>query len=46
MSGLIARGKTNKIDTVKEAYEWADTLLDEEDQLFKFINNIKLVIIL
>ena len=31
MSGLIARGKTNKIDTVKEAYEWADTLLDEED---------------
>jgi hypothetical protein len=31
LSGLIARGKNNKIDVVKEAYEWADSMLDEED---------------
>jgi len=30
LAGLIARGKTNKLDVVKEAYEWADKLLDEE----------------
>ena len=31
LSGLIARGKNNKVDVVKEAYEWADSILDEED---------------
>ena len=31
LSGLIAKGKTNKIEVAKEAYEWADRLLDEED---------------
>ena len=31
LSGLIARGKNNKVDVVKEAYEWADFILDEED---------------
>lgn len=30
MSGLIAKGKTNKIEVAKEAYEWADSLLDQE----------------
>ena len=31
LAGLIARGKNNKVDVVKEAYEWADYMLDEED---------------
>ena len=31
LSGLIAKGKTDKIEVAKEAYEWADRLLDEED---------------
>jgi len=31
LSGLVARGKSNKIDAVREAYEWADSMLDEED---------------
>jgi hypothetical protein len=31
LSGLIAKGKINKIEVAKEAYEWADRLLDEED---------------
>ena len=31
LAGLIARGKNNKVDVVKEAYEWADCMLDEED---------------
>ena len=31
LAGLIARGKNNKVDVVKEAYEWADFILDEED---------------
>ena len=30
MSGLISKGQTNKSNVVKEAYEWADKLLDEE----------------
>ena len=30
MSGLIAKGRTNKIEVAKEAYEWADSLLDQE----------------
>lgn len=31
LAGLIARGKNSKVDVVKEAYEWADYMLDEED---------------
>ena len=31
MSGLIAKGRTNRIEVAKEAYEWADSLLDQED---------------
>ena len=31
LAGLVARGKNNKVDVVKEAYEWADCMLDEED---------------
>tara|TARA_A100001035_G_C27334821_1_gene300115 strand:+ start:209 stop:418 length:210 start_codon:yes stop_codon:yes gene_type:complete len=31
LAGLIARGKNDKVDVVKEAYEWADCMLDEED---------------
>ena len=27
LAGLIARGKNNKVDVVKEAYEWADCML-------------------
>ena len=30
MSGLIAKGRTNRIEVAKEAYEWADSLLDQE----------------
>ena len=30
MSGLIAKGRTNKIEVAKEAYQWADSLLDQE----------------
>ena len=29
LSGLIAKGKTNKIEVAKEAYEWADKMLEE-----------------
>ena len=31
LSGLIAKGKTNKVEVAKESYEWADNLLDQED---------------
>ena len=33
LSGIIARSPSwsNKKDAVREAYEWADRLLDEED---------------
>jgi hypothetical protein len=31
MSGLIAKGKTNKVEVAKESYDWADSLLDQED---------------
>tara|TARA_S200000501_G_scaffold376521_1_gene431699 strand:+ start:222 stop:431 length:210 start_codon:yes stop_codon:yes gene_type:complete len=31
MSGLIARGKIDKVEVAREAYSWADSLLDEED---------------
>ena len=31
MSGLIARGKTDKVEVAREAYGWADSLLDQED---------------
>ena len=30
MSGLIARGKIDKVEVAREAYSWADSLLDEE----------------
>jgi len=31
MSGLIAKGRTNRIEVAKEAYELSDSLLYQED---------------
>ncbi len=31
MSGLISKGQTNKANVAREAYEWADKMLDEDD---------------
>ena len=30
MSGLIAKGETNMKDVAREAYEWADKMLEED----------------